>query len=127
MAGILKLIFQFSILLLIIISLYPGSLLGLLFYGDLSIQPTLIINPFGSAINHFISYFLISTFGFILYFRSKKFKRLFYSLLILSVSLEVLQLLIPDRTYETYDLFANILGVTLAYFAIKIYLSFKQQ
>ena len=127
MAGILKLIFQFSILLLIIISLYPGSLLGLLFYGDLSIQPTLIKNPFGAAINHFISYFLISIFGFILYFKSKKFKRVFYSLLVLSVSLEVLQLLIPDRTYETYDLFANILGVALAYFAIKIYLSFKQQ
>jgi VanZ family protein len=126
-AGILKLIFQFSILLLIIISLYPGSLLGLLFYGDLSIQPTLIKNPFGGAINHFISYFLISIFGFILYFKSKKFKRVFYSLLVLSVSLEVLQLLIPDRTYETYDLFANILGVALAYFAIKIYLSFKQQ
>ena len=51
----LKFIFQALILCLIILSLFPGSLLGLLFYGDVSRQPNLIENPFGTSINHFIS------------------------------------------------------------------------
>ena len=48
-----KLIFHSSILFLIILSLFPGSLLGLLLYNDLSRQPNLIDNPFGTTINHF--------------------------------------------------------------------------
>ena len=53
----LKFIFHISILLLIVISLFPGSLAGLVFYGDPSHQPNLIKNPFGTTINHFIYYF----------------------------------------------------------------------
>ena len=68
--GFLKFIFYISLLLLIVITLYPGSLLGLLLYGDPGMQPNLAENPYftpmpshlytyASIINHFIVYFCI--------------------------------------------------------------------
>ena len=118
----LKFIFQASILSLIILSLFPGSLLGLLFYGDLGKQPNLIENPFGTSINHFISYFFVSSLGLWLYLKSENFNRLFYGLLFLSITLEVLQLVVPHRSFQLYDLVGNFAGVLVAYFLVKIYL-----
>ena len=118
----LKFIFQVSILSLIILSLFPGSLLGLLFYGDLGRLPNLIENPFGTSINHFISYFFVSFLGLWLYLKSENFQRLFYGMLFLSVTLEVLQFVIPHRSFQLYDLVGNFAGVLVAYFLVKIYL-----
>ena len=119
----LKFIFHTSILLLIIISLFPGSLLGFFLYNDLSRQPNLIANPFGTAINHFISYFYVSMLGLCLYLRSNNFQKLVYSLFFLSIILEVLQLIVPNRAFEIYDVSANFAGVLVAYCLIKIYKS----
>ena len=118
----LKFIFQASILSLIILSLFPGSLLGLLFYGDLGRQPNLIENPFGTSINHFISYFFVSSLGLWLYLKSENFQRLFYGLFFLSITLEVLHLVVPHRSFQLYDLVANFAGVLVAYFLVKVYL-----
>ena len=124
MIKFLKSIFFITVLLLIILSLYPGSLIGYLFYGDLYRQPNLIANPFGTTINHFISYIYISLLGFLLYSKSKNFQKLFYGLIFLSIILEVLQSVIPIRTFQLGDLIANLLGVLVAYFLVKIYLRF---
>ena len=118
----LKFIFQALILCLIILSLFPGSLLGLLLYGDLSRQPNLIENPFGTSINHFISYFFVSSLGLWLYLKSENFNRLFYGLFFLSITLEVLQLWVPYRSFQLYDLVGNFAGVLVAYFLVMIYL-----
>ena len=59
MTKFLKTYLKSSLLFLIIISLYPGSLLGFLLYGDLGKQPNLIENPFGTTINHFAYYTFI--------------------------------------------------------------------
>ena len=120
--GFLKFIFHTSILFLIIISLFPGSLLGFLLYNDLSKQPNLIDNPFGTSINHFISYFYVSILGLCLYFKSEKFQTLVYGLFSLSIILEVLQLVVPNRAFQFYDLIGNFIGVLVAYFLVKIYL-----
>jgi len=122
----LKSIFHISVLSLIIISLYPGSLIGYLFYGDLSHQPNLIKNPFGTTINHFISYIYVSLLGFFLYLKTKNFKKLVYSLFFLSVILELFHLIIPSRSFQLGDLTGNILGVLVAYFVVKIYLYFNK-
>ena len=122
----LKFVFHTSILFLIIISLYPGSLLGYLFYSDWGQQPDLIKNPFGTTINHFICYLYVSLLGFFLYLRSEKFKKLAYSLFFLSTILELFHLIIPNRSFQLYDLIANILGIIVAYSVVKIYLFFKK-
>ena len=126
MIKLLKPIFYISVLCLIIISLYPGSLLGYLFYGDLGQQPNLIKNPFGTTLNHFISYVYVSMFGFFLYLGTKNFKKLAYGLFFLSVILELLHLIIPNRSFQLGDLCGNILGVIVAYSVVKIYLFFNK-
>ena len=125
MIKFLKFIFHISTLFLIIISLYPGSLLGYLLYGDLSQQPDIIKNPFGTTINHFIYYVYVSLLGFFLYLKNQSFQKLVYGLFILSVILEVLQFIIPNRSFQLADLIGNILGVLVAFFVVKIYLLFR--
>tara|TARA_Y100000590_G_scaffold308555_1_gene348347 strand:- start:130 stop:513 length:384 start_codon:yes stop_codon:yes gene_type:complete len=119
---ILKFIFHISVLFLIIISLYPGSLLGYLLYGDLGQQPNLVDNPFGTTINHFISYICVSLLGFFLYLKAENFKKLVYAMFSLSVILELFHFIIPNRSFQLGDLVGNILGVLVAYSVAKIYL-----
>ena len=133
----LKFIFYISILLLIVITLYPGSLLGLLLYGDQGFQPNLAVNPYftplrsidyalASIINHFVFYFCLSTLGLCLYWRSQNFQKIVYGLFFLSIFLEVLQFAIPRRAFEIYDVSANFTGVLVAYCLIKIYNSWSK-
>ena len=116
------------------ISLYPGSLIGLLLYGNSSLQPNLAFNPFftpipwhlfaiASLFNHFIIYFFISILGLCLYLRNRNFQKLAYGLFFLSILLEFLQFAIPRRAFEILDLSANFAGVLVAYCLIKIYKS----
>ena len=122
MIWILKYIFHFSVLFLIIISLWPGSLLGFLFYGDWEQQPNLVENPFGTTINHFIYYIYLSLLGFFIYLKNENFKKLVYGLFFLSITLELLHFIIPNRAFQLADLLSNIFGVMVAYLVIKIYL-----
>ena len=132
----LKLIFYILVLLLIIITLYPGSLLGLLLFGDLGMQPNLAENPYftpipshlytyASIINHFIVYFCVSILGLYLHLKSHNFQRIVYGLFFLSIFLEVLQIIVPRRAFEIYDVFANFAGVLGAYYLLKIYKFWK--
>ena len=117
----LNFIFYISVLLLIIFSLFPGSLLGFFLYEDLGRQPSLIENPYGAAINHFICYFFISMLGFCLYLRRSNFQKLVYSLFFLSIILEILQFVVPKRVFEINDVSANFIGVLTAFLLVKIY------
>ena len=126
MNKILKSIFHISVLLLIIISLWPGSLLGYFLYGNLELQPNLIQNPFGTTINHFICYIYVSLLGFLLYSKNENFKKLVFVLFFLSVILELLHFAIPNRSFQIEDLIGNILGVVVAYFIVKVYFFLKR-
>ena len=129
MIHFLKFIFNTSVLLLIVFSLYPGSLIGFLLYRDFGQQPDLIPgNPFGTTINHFFSYLYVSLLGFFIYLNLKKekFNKLVIALLFLSAILEILQFIIPSRSFQMGDLVFNILGVIVAYCVIKIYLFFNK-
>ena len=121
-----KFIFHISVIFLIIISLWPGSLLGFLFYEDWRQQPDLIDNPLGTAINHFIYYLYVSLLGFFIYVKNKNFEKLVLGLFLLSIILELFHLIIPNRSFQLEDLLANIFGVIVAYFVIKIYLFFNK-
>ncbi len=122
----IKYIFYISLLILIIVSLYPGSLIGKILYGDFGKQPNLIQNSFGTTINHFISYFYISLLGLFTYLRSENFKKLVSFLFFLSVVLEIIHFIVPNRSFQLSDLIGNILGVMVAYSLVKIYLFFSK-
>ena len=126
MNKVLKSIFHISVLFLIVISLWPGSLIGFLLYNDWSQQPDLIPNPFGTTINHFVCYLCISLMGFSIYAKNENFKKLVYGLFFLSITLEIFHFIIPNRSFQLQDLLANIFGVMVAYFVIKIYLFFNK-
>ena len=122
----LKFIFHLSVLFLIVISLFPGSLLGFFLYSDFVRQPDIIDNPFGTTINHFIYYFYITMFGLCLYLKDRNFQKLVYGFFFLSIILEVLQFIVPNRAFEIYDVFANFAGVLVAYLLVVIYKSWKK-
>ena len=117
-----KYIFYISLLFLIIISIYPGSLIGYLLYGDFGLQPNLIENAFGTAINHFIYYFYLSFLGIFIYFKTSNYKKIILGLFFLAIILEFIHFVIPNRSFQISDLVANIFGVMFPYFVVKIYL-----
>ena len=116
----LKFVFYISVIFLITISLFPGSVLGYIFYGDISTIPS---NTFSleTTLNHFLSYIYVSVLGLFIYIENKNFGKIFFLLLFLSIILEFLQLYIPNRSFQISDLFANIVGVFVGYVMIKIY------
>ena len=105
-----KIIFYFSNILLIILYLYPGSLLGWIIYDNKSIQPQ-ITPDFVISSNHFYIFVLISIIGFLTFANSKKNILLILYLIFLSVTLEIFHLVIPERSFQWPDLFGNLLGV----------------
>ena len=117
----LRILFHILILILIILSLYPGSILGFLLYGDIRLQPHVTKDFLYISSNHFYVYFLISTLGFFSYLRDRKFKLVAIYLFFLSIILEVAHLVISERSFQIKDLTGNILGVLIAYIIVLIY------
>ena len=105
-----KIIFYLLNLSLIFLYLYPGSLIGQILYGSRKIQPQ-ITPDFVVSSNHFYSFFLISVIGFFTFKKINQKKSLIKYLIILSIVLELLHLLIPQRTFQWSDLFGNLIGV----------------
>ena len=114
-----KYLFYFSLIVLLILYLFPGSLIGYLLYGNSGKQPDLISNPIGTSINHLIFFFYVSIIGFIFRINQKTFLNSFSFLFLVSITLELLHYLIPNRAFELNDLYANSLGVLLAYLIFK--------
>ena len=117
--------YYFSLIILFILYLFPGSLIGYFLYGNLGQQPDFISNPIGTSINHLIVFVCLSTLGLTVRLRDKNFLNSFSFLFILSILLELSHCLIPNRAFEYYDLFANSTGVAIAYLSIKIFLKFR--
>ena len=114
--------YYFSLVILFILYLFPGSLIGYFLYGNLAQQPDLIPNPIGTSINHLISFIFLSSLAFIVRVRGKKFINSFKFLFFISILLEIFHYFIPNRAFEYYDLFANLAGVIIAYFFIQLIL-----
>ena len=120
-----KYLFYFSLIVLLILYLFPGSLIGYILYGNFGKQPDLISNPIGTSINHLIFFFYVSIIGFIFRINQKTFLNSFSFLFLVSIFLELLHYLIPNRAFELNDLYANSLGVLLAYLIFKFFKKLK--
>ena len=122
---LIKYSYYFSLVILFILYLFPGSLIGYLLYGNLGQQPDLIPNPIGTSINHLISFICLSTLAFVVRVREKKFINSFQFIFFISILLEIFHYFIPNRAFEYYDLFANFIGIIFAYILIQIILKIK--
>ena len=123
----LRILFHILVLILIILSLYPGSILGFLLYGDSRLQPQVTKDFLYISSNHLYVYFLISTLGFFSYLRDRKFKLVVIYLFFLSIILEVAHLVISERSFQIEDLTGNVLGVLIAYTVALIYKLWRKQ
>ena len=117
----LRILFHILIFILIIISLYPGNILGFLLYGDIRLQPQVTKDFAYISSNDLYVYFLISVLGFFSYLRDRKFKLVVIYLFFLSIILEVTHLVISERFFQIEDLTGNVLGVLIAYTIVLIY------
>ena len=117
---VIKYTYYLSLIALLILYLFPGSLIGFLLYSDLGKQPNLISNPIGTSINHMIFFFYLSILAFITCIKDKKLIFSFPFLFCASILFELLHLIIPNRAFELNDLFANSLGVILAFFIFNL-------
>ena len=115
---VIKYSYYLSLIVLLILYLFPGSLIGFLLYGDLGKQPNLISNPIGTSINHLIFFFYLSVLSFVIHVKHKKMIYSFPFLICVSVLFELLHLIIPNRAFELNDLFANCAGVLFALFIL---------
>jgi len=116
---LLEYVYYFSLIILLILYLYPGSLVGYFLYGNLEQQPNLIPNPIGTSINHLIFFSYITILALIIRPKVKNVFTDYKIILFISFILEILHFIIPNRAFELYDLIANILGVTVVLFLKK--------
>ena len=121
LSNIFKIIFHFLNIILIFFYLFPGSILGWVFYSSLKIQPQFTDDFINISSNHFYAFFVLSITGIFSYLKHKKLNLLIKYLLLLSVILELFHLLLPQRAFELSDLFGNILGVMIAIIIYKIW------
>ena len=117
-----KSLFHLANFLLIIFYLYPGSIFGYLVYGNFNIQPQITNDIFSISSNHIYIFTIISLIGLFAYYRNYLFKIILFYLFFISIFLELLHLIIPQRGFEIKDLTGNIVGVVIS---LIIFLIFK--
>ena len=106
-------VYYFSLLVLLILYLFPGSLIGYLLYGNLGQQPNLISNPIGTSINHLIFFSYITILAMTARLIAKNILTNYRFILLISCVLEISHFIIPNRAFELYDLIANFTGVVI--------------
>ena len=109
----LKIIFYFANIVLITLYIFPGSILGWFLYNNADLQPQ-ITSDFIVSSNHVYAFIVLSILGYMSY-KNQKINFLFIYLFSISIFLEILHIIIPNRGFEFSDLFGNILGVLVIY------------
>ena len=89
-------------------------------YEDLSKQPNLVNNPIGTSINHLFCFMYLTTLASILNLKQNQIFTNFYFIFFISIILELMHNIIPNRAFELYDLFANVVGVLIIFLFRKI-------
>ena len=117
-----KFFFYLCNFILIVLYLFPGSILGWFLYDDVNSQPQITPNLIVST-NHVYAFLMLSLVGFFTYKKIEELKFLVIYLILLSIILEILHFLIPERGFEFSDLFGNLVGVTIV---IIIFYLFKK-
>jgi len=114
----IKINFHILNILLIIFYLFPGSIFGCIFYNDCSIQPKLT-RDFLVSSNHLYAFILLSMLGFVSYL--KNIKKIVLYLVSISIILELLHFIIPNRSFQFSDLFGNIVGILISVFILILF------
>ena len=124
---IYKFCFHIINFLTIVLYIYPGNLFGRLFYQDFTRETKFTGDFMEISSNHVYLFILLSFFSFKSYFDSKIKRNLaFIYLIFLSIFLELLHLVVPERAFQFGALFGNIFGVVLCFIFFIVYNRFKK-
>ena len=115
-----KILFNIINTIFIVLYVYPGSILGFLIYGGFHKQPHITQDFLSISSNHVYAFFVLSLLGLIAYYKSKKILILNY-LILSSIILEILHLVIPNRSFQYQDLFGNIVGFLISILLFSIF------
>ena len=110
---LIKYLYYFSLLVLVILYLFPGSLIGYFLHGDLEKQPNIVNNPIGTSINHLFYFMFLTILATACNFKQNQFFINFNFIFFISIFLEITHIIIPNRAFEFYDLLANVFGVII--------------
>ena len=110
-----KFLFFLNIFFLSLISLYPGNLIGLIFFGDDTTFPG------SDKLHHFLSYLILSVLGSLAYYEKFFFYKLLIFLILIGFFLELFQIWIPNRYFEFLDIFANFSGIIVGMYSFKLF------
>ena len=116
-----KIFFYSANLILIFLYLFPGSFIGCILYNDCKIQPQILKDLLFLSFNHFFAFLLLSVIAWLTYSQNSKINLVFYYLIFLSIILEVLHMLVPERGFELADVIGNLLGVFIILITYKIF------
>ena len=119
-----KITFHISNIGLILLYLYPGSIIGWLIYGDFQKQAQITSDFSVISSNHLFAFIILSSLG-VVSFTNEKIRILFIYLFFISIVLEFCHALIPERSFEYPDLFGNFFGVILIFISFNLYKFFK--
>ena len=118
----LDLFFKIANFTIIILYLYPGSILGWIVHGNLKSQPQLTEDFLSLSSNHFYTFLSLSFIAVLSYSNdSKKLNYIFLYLFFISITLELAHIVIPNRSFQFEDLIGNITGVIISYILMKFY------
>ena len=115
-----KILFNIINVIFIVLYVYPGSILGFIIYREFHKQPQVTQDFLSLSSNHVYAFFVLSLLGLISYYKTKKIFILNY-LILSSIILEVLHLVIPNRSFQYSDLFGNIVGVLMSILLFNIF------
>ena len=110
--GKYKIIFYITNFILILLYLFPGSLIGCFLYDDCKLQPQ-ITPDFIISTNHLYAFALLSLIAFLTFKKTDKITLVTLYLIIISIILELIHHFIPERSFEYSDLFGNLIGVII--------------
>ena len=110
--GKYKIIFYITNFILILLYLFPGSLIGCYLYDDCKLQ--LQITPdFIISTNHLYAFAFLSLIALLTFKKTDKLTFIILYLITISVILELFHHFVPERSFEYSDLFGNLIGVII--------------
>ena len=110
--GKYKIIFYIINFILILLYLFPGSLIGCFLYDDCKLQPQ-ITPDFIISTNHLYAFAFLSLIAFLTFKKTDKITFIILYLVTISVVLELFHYFVPERSFEYSDLFGNLIGVII--------------
>jgi len=124
-------LYLFSLLVILIFYFFPGDIVSYFMRKnsytdhDSTLNPIahavhFLINTGGYSINHILIFIYITAGGLLTYFKKKKFYMGIFFFIFLSIFLELIHLITPNRAFEFNDLLSNIAGVIIVFFSCKL-------